>query len=358
MYQLAWPWLLAAAPVPLLVAWLLPPARDGLGPALRIPFFERASALRGDGSGGRPARQWRAWLRLALLALAWLCLVLAAARPQHIGTPVGIAVNGRDLMLVIDTSASMATTDAVGLSGNRKSRLQAVQEAAGQFIRDRRGDRIGLILFGAQAYLQAPLTFDREAAGQLLDEALIGLAGETTAIGSAIALGIKRLHERPAASRVMVLLTDGANTAGSIDPALAAELAAVAGIRIHTIGFGGFAPGSQGRSTTALSSSLGLDEALLERIATATGGRYYRAADPQTLRDVYAELNALEPVAQGEEVLRPRKELYPWPLALALTLLFVPLVGPALAWSRQSIHVQTSHRPASTVSPTAGASRP
>ncbi len=325
--QFAWPWAFALLPLPLLAAWLLPRARRGYGGALRIPFYDELAAhLAGD---RQRRRRWPLWLGL----LAWLALVAAAARPQWVGDPVRLPVSGRDLMLAVDLSGSMKERDM--RVGNRLvDRLSAVKHVAGRFIQRRRGDRIGLILFGDQAYLQAPLTFDRDTVRKLLDEAAIGLAGENTAIGDAIGLAVKRLRHSPAGNRVLILLTDGRNTAGSIDPLRAADLAAQEGIRIYTIGIGGE---RVVRGLLGLQFRMGsdLDEASLRAIARKTGGRYFRARDPRELEAIYGELDRLEPSSQEEKTYRPVSERFRWPLGLALALSLAIALGLAPPWRRR-----------------------
>jgi Ca-activated chloride channel family protein len=192
-----------------------------------------------------------------------------------------------------------------------------VKLVAGEFVEKREGDRLGLILFGDQAYLQTPLTFDRRTLHILLDEAAIGLAGKATAIGDAIGLAVKRLRGQPERNRVLILLTDGANTAGSVDPLKAADLAANEGVRIYTIGVGAddMMPGPLRLLSSGKSQ---LDEASLQAIAQKTDGRYFRARDTHSLQQIYALLDEIEPVSEDEQSYRPVEELYTWPLALAL----------------------------------------
>ena len=186
MYQLLWPYAALAAPLPLLVAWLAPPAR-ATG-ALRLPFYE-AAATWSDGGAGR-ARS----LRVLLAAMAWLALVLAACRPQWIGDPVDLPLTGRDLMLSVDVSGSMRLKD-MQIGSRNVSRLYAVKQIAGEFVARRRGDRVGLLLFGSQPYVVSPLTFDRNTVRQILQESEVGLAGRQTAIGDAIGLALKHLRK-------------------------------------------------------------------------------------------------------------------------------------------------------------------
>ena len=309
--EFAWPWLFAALPLPL-VTLLLPRAAEQSPPALRVPFFtavEQADHLTPKGSR----------LRQLLALFAWLLLVLSASRPQFVGEPVHLPITGRDLMLAVDLSGSMESDDMV-IRNNRVNRLAAVKVVAGEFIERRTGDRLGLILFGRQAYLQTPLTFDRKTVRQLLEESAIGLAGKETAIGDAIGLAVKRLREQPQENRVLILLTDGSNTAGSVDPLKAADLAAQEGIRIYTIGIGADEQLVRGFFGTQRVRNSDLDEASLKAIASKTEGRYFRASDIESLQEIYALLDQLEPVSEEQELYRPIEELYSWPLAGALLL--------------------------------------
>jgi Ca-activated chloride channel family protein len=309
--EFAWPWVFLVLPLPLLVARLLPPAGDDGMARLRVPF----PAPRLTSIGQVPAL--RAQLGIWAGVLAWGLLVTAAARPQAPGEPVSIQISGRSLMLAVDISASMASRDRRS-DDSAQTRLTTVKTLAGEFIRRRDGDRIGLILFADQAYLQAPLTFDRQTVRTFLDEAVVGLAGRNTAIGDAIGLAVKRLSSTPEGNRVLILLTDGANTAGSIAPEKAAELADWSGIRVHTIGIGGNPTRSPFSSRA--SAATDLDEATLKAIAQTTGGNYFRADSAHALQQVYAAIDELEPSIVAEAQLVNIEELYAWPLAGALLI--------------------------------------
>jgi Ca-activated chloride channel family protein len=308
---LAWPLVLLALPLPLLAALLLPQAPASAGTALRLPFYDALHAALGK----RRVARHRG--RLLLAATGWLLLVAAAARPQFIGEPLQLPVSGRDLLLAVDISGSMETPD-MQIGRQVTDRLTAVKAVAGEFIERRVGDRLGLILFGEQAYLQVPLTFDRETVRTLLNEAAIGLAGKSTAIGDAIGLAVKRLRKQQQQNHVLVLLTDGANTAGSVDPLKAADLAAAEGLRIYTIGVGAESRVVRGLLGSRQVSNNELDEATLTAIAEKTGGRYFRARDIAGLEAIYQMLDELEPASQEGEIFRPVRELYAWPLAGAL----------------------------------------
>jgi Ca-activated chloride channel homolog len=310
--ELAWPWMLAALPLPLLALWL-PAAADSPAPALRFPFFNGLRATL------ESTRSQRSRVRLGVAALAWLLLVVAAARPQLIGETVHLPVTSRSIMLAVDLSGSMQTPD-MRIGDRGVSRLTAVKAVAGDFVKRRAGDRLGLILFGDEAYVQVPLTLDRSTVRTLLDEAQIGLAGQKTAIGDAIGLAIKRLRDEPVKNRVLILLTDGASNAGNVDPLKAADLAARDGLRIYTIGVGADETVVQGPFGMSQIVGGDLDEGALKAIAQKTGGRYFRAADVATLAQIYGLLDKIEPVSKDEQSWRPVEELYWWPLAAALAL--------------------------------------
>jgi Ca-activated chloride channel family protein len=315
MIEFAWFWLLLALPLPWLVRRLLPPAEEASGAALRTPFLDDLEHLP-SARRTRTANPVLLWLAGA----AWVLLVGAAARPQWLGDPVEQGVSGRDLLLAVDLSGSMQMEDFI-LEGKQVDRLTATQAVAGQFIERRVGDRLGLILFGEKAYLQAPLTFDRKTVRVLLDEAAIGLAGDKTAIGDAIGLAVKRLRDNPADQRVLILLSDGANTAGAVAPLQAADLAARAGLKIYTIGIG--ADEMVVRDffgSRRVNPSQDLDEVTMRGIAEKTGGRYFRARDTAELESIYGLLDRLEPVERDKRYYRPRTELYVWPLGAALLL--------------------------------------
>ncbi|MDH3693927.1 MAG: VWA domain-containing protein, partial [Gammaproteobacteria bacterium] len=213
------------------------------------------------------------------------------------------------------------------LGGELVSRVGVVKHVAGDFIRRREGDRIGLVLFGTRAYLQTPLTFDRDTVSTLLNEAELGIAGKRTAIGDAIGLAVKRLRESKDSERVVVLLTDGANTTGEIEPLRAADLAARAGLTVYTIGVGAEQLTVKDFfGSRRINPSSDLDEETLQGIADKTGGRYFRARDTESLEEIYKILDRLEPVASDDKNLRPIRELFTWPLAIALLLTGVIVV--------------------------------
>jgi Ca-activated chloride channel homolog len=314
MIHFEWPWLILLLPLPWLVRRYMQPVVAAREAALRVPFLE--DFAESETEIHRKVRRWPLWLA----ALAWLFLITATMRPQWLGDLIEIPISGRDLMLAVDLSGSMQEEDFL-LKGEKVNRLIATKYVAGDFIERRIGDRIGLILFGEQAYLQTPLTLDRETVRTLLYESAIGLAGKSTAIGDAIGLAVKRLRKHEDSNRVLILLTDGANTAGVVEPLEAADLAAKEGLKIYTIGVG--ADEMIVRSffgNRKVNPSADLDEDGLTEIARKTGGLYFRARDTKELEKIYQVLDKLEPIERDVKRFRPRQALYFWPLAIALIL--------------------------------------
>lgn len=323
----AWPWLLLALPLPWLVRWLLPPARQA-GPALNVPYGTRLEAIAMQAGHAR-ARG------VGMLAwLAWTLLCVAAARPQQLGELVRPPQAGRDLMLAVDLSGSMGEED-MQLGGDVVDRLTAAKAVLADFLDRRSGDRVGLIVFGQKAYALTPMTLDLDSVREQLDGSVVGLAGRETAIGDAIGLAVKRLRAQPAQQRaagqhVLILLTDGVNTAGMLDPVKAAELARDNGVRVHTIAFGGEGAGLSifGIPLRLPGGGEQIDEATLKRIADLTGGKAFRARDSDQLAGIYAEIDRLEPVKRPGQSVRPRIERYPWPLSAALACGLLGFAAP------------------------------
>ena len=326
MLQLVWPWMLAALVAPFVVARVAPRAPEATGAPVRIPYFEEMLAWSSRPAGPGPR------LRQAVALLAWCILVLAAARPQWVGDPLPLPVRGRDLMLALDLSGSMREQDMRSRTGF-DTRIDVVKRVAGDFTARRTGDRVGLIVFGSRAYLQAPLTLDVATVSEMVSGAVLGLAGEQTAIGDAIGLAVKRLRERPAENRVLVLLTDGADTASEVDPLAAARFASDEGITIYAVGVGADeAAANRWFGALRARSRTALDESTLQAIADMTGGRYFRARDTAELEGIYRLIDALEPVGGGDEMFRPTRELFHWPLGISVALF--ALAASIGAWGR------------------------
>lgn len=310
MFSFAWPWLFALAPLPLLIR-LLPKAKSKPITALQLPTYELL-----QDAPSREVKRGFPWLLLGI----WLLLVTAAARPQWLGEPVTIPQEGRELMLAVDLSGSMQYEDMM-IGRNKVNRLEMLKHVLNDFIKRRVGDRLGLILFADTAYVQTPLTYDRATVRQMLDEAVLGLVGEKTAIGDALGLAAKRFNDKKDSNRILILLTDGQNTAGNIQPKEALEIAKAAKVKVYTIGIG--ADELLVRSffgNRKVNPSTELDEGLLTQIAEQTGGQYFRARDTQSLREIYALLDQLEPVEDDPIQLRPMQALFFWPLGVAVLL--------------------------------------
>jgi Ca-activated chloride channel family protein len=302
MFELEWPWLLWLAPLPLLMYLL--PTKERTEAALRVPFYQIAKQLHQTSS----TNSHGAKTRLFILWLIWLLSLFAASNPQWVGEATSMPSSGRDLLLAVDISGSMREPDMV--YGNlRITRLMAVKKVVGDFAQRRQSDRLGLVLFGSQAFLQAPLTFDVKTIQEMLLDTEVGYAGEATAIGDAIALSLKRLRESPDKNntkRVIVLLTDGANTSGEISIPTATDLAVKANAKIYTIAFSPY--------------DREVDVGSMKQIAEETGGQYFRARSAEELDAIHKQLDNLEPTEKDAEKFRPIETLFHWPLALAFLL--------------------------------------
>lgn len=319
MFEFAWPWLFLILPLPLLLRYLLPAAKQDTT-ALNISFLKDLETISGQ-SAHIKTSTWRAFL---LPFIIWCLLVTAAARPQFIGDLLPIEPTGRDLLLAVDTSGSMEAND-MDLNGKSTDRLELLKALFGPFIESRIGDRIGLILFGSDAYLQAPLTFDRKTVKTWLDESMIGIAGTQTAIGDAIALGVKQLYKKDEKSRVLVLITDGSNNSGRKTPEQALELAKQAKVKIYTIGIGSDKLINSG--FMRVPASYDLNEDILKQIAQETGGQYFRARSGKDLIKISDALNKLEPIDQKTDQIRSIDEYYYWPLLIAMLLSSLLLIN-------------------------------
>lgn len=315
----AWPWAWLMLPLPLL-ARLLPP-RPATGAALRAPWATRLRP--GAASPAAPAVRW------ILPLLAWVLLCAAAARPQMLGEVDTPPRQARQMLLAVDLSGSMSEPD-MRLGMQPVDRLTAAKAVISDFLQRRQGDRVGLLVFGQRAYMLTPLTLDLAAVREQLHDTVAGLAGRETALGDAIGLAVKRLRTQPQGQRVLVLLTDGVNTAGVLEPLKAAELAAAEQVRVHTIAFGGSAEGFTLFGVQVPVQGEEVDEDTLRQVADLTGGRFFRARDADELAGIYAELDRIEAVDVAGEPVRPRLEAYAWPLAAAVLLALLACIGPGL----------------------------
>ncbi|MEC5398041.1 vWA domain-containing protein [Uliginosibacterium sp. H1] len=310
MFAFDFLWAFALLPLPLLVWWWWSPYRERTE-ALRLPFFDEAAQLAGQTPAPGAVVMKPGWLLRLVGLLCWLLIVTAVARPAWVEPPIERIEAARDLMLAIDLSQSMEARDFTNAQGARVDRLVAVKGVVRDFIARRKTDRIGLVVFGASAFPQAPLTLDHDSVLMLLDELRIGMAGPQTAIGDAIGVAAKMVEKSKAQEKVLILLTDGNDTASKVPPEHAAAVAKSLGLIIHTIGIGN--PNATGEDK--------VDLAALQRLSTATGGHSYRAENRAALEQIYATLDRITPEKAKREVHRPKRELYYYPLGAAGLLL-------------------------------------
>jgi Ca-activated chloride channel family protein len=303
----------ALLPLPWLVRKLLPPHRDSR-PAVQVPFLARLSAISGIPPGSGATVYRRSVWQWGLLVFAWLCLIIALARPQNLEAPIVKDQPMRDLLLALDLSGSMESEDFDGPGGKPVTRLEAARNVLDQFLARRDGDRVGLVLFGTAAFLQVPFTDDLDLVRELLDEASVRMLGPRTALGDAMGLAISLFERSEVSDRVLIALTDGNDTGSLVPPERAAAIAADQGVTIHTVAMGD--PATAGEQA--------LDEATLEAVARVTGGEYFHANDRQELLRIYELLDDLNPRQVETTSYRPRTDLHSWPLGAALvsTLLF------------------------------------
>jgi Ca-activated chloride channel homolog len=315
MLELAFPWALAALPLPLLVLWLAPPRRETVQ-AVRIPFFEATSAGLDKGEGAVILPRSR--LQMAFAWLLWALVLLTLARPEWVGDPVERNEAARDVMLAVDISGSMQTRDFIGEGGARGTRLDGVKSVLDGFIAERRDDRIGLVVFGSAAYTLVPFTRDTTAARSLLATLQPGMAGQNTVLGDAIGLAIRSFEVSKVEARILILLSDGTDTGSRMAPAKAADIAAKNGVVVHTIAVGN--PDASGEADK-------VDLASLQQIATATGGSFNRAEDAAGLAAIYAAIDAAGARQGATTSWRPRTPLAALPAAAFAALVLLAYAG-------------------------------
>lgn len=306
--EFVWWWLVVLLPLPLVIHRILPPVKERA--AIQLPYLPQQNTV-------VPPKQW---LGKLLAVLIWLCLIAAVCRPVWYGDPVTTSPKHRDMMLVVDLSYSMSQEDMKS-DGDYIDRLTAVKKVLSDFISKREGDRLGLIFFADHAYLQTPLTLDRQTISQQLNQAILRLIGTKTAIGEGIGLATKTFIDSDAPQRVMILLSDGSNTSGVLDPIEAAKIAKKYNATIYTVGVGaGEMMVKEFFLTRKVNTAQDLDEKSLMEIAKITGGQYFRARDEKELATIYDTINALEPISQATQTWRPQTEWFGYPLAIALFL--------------------------------------
>jgi len=302
-------WVFFLLPLPLILRWLLP-AWSQARPAVRIPGFQQLAEHLGLKPESGATIRRRSRLQALLFVLTWALAISALARPQWLEPPVVREVPTRDLLLAVDLSGSMEAEDFTAADGSKIDRLTAVKQVLDDFLKRREGDRVGLVIFGNAAFVQAPFTQDFNVVRQLLQETAVRMAGPKTAFGDAIGLGITLFERSKLEQRVMIALTDGNDTGSDVPPAEAAAIARDKGIVIHTVAIGD--PGSVGEDA--------LDEAALKAVAGTTGGNYYFAQDRTSLEAIYDTLDQLETRKVETVTYRPRLDLFHWPLGIALIL--------------------------------------
>lgn len=316
MFSLALPWILLLLPAPLIIWRFLPPYRDQVS-AIRIPFFRTVAQAAGlDAQQGAMILR-RSRFQVVIAIIVWVLLVLALARPQQLGEPIVIETAARDMVLALDISGSMDARDFVAADGARMQRLEAVKSVMRQFITERDGDRIALIIFGTKAFVQAPFTEDLASLAGFLDQTIVGMAGPNTALGDAIGLAIRTFDASDVDQRLMILLSDGADTSSRMTPVNAAALAAERGVTIYTIGVGD--PEGSGEDRVDLGA--------LEDIASRTGGQFFYASDETALGEVYARIDTQNPRKVETTSFRPTEDLAYIPLSIALGLILLSVAA-------------------------------
>jgi Ca-activated chloride channel homolog len=328
MLEFAWPWMFLLLPAPILVWWWLPPYRSRQA-SVQVPFFERLAAATGQTPQRGAVVLERRAVQMVVAVLIWILLVAALARPQWVGDPVTREVSARDLILAIDISGSMGQRDFKTPDGAMLTRLEGVKQVIKDFIARRKGDRVALILFGTKAYVQVPFTQDLRTAQQLVDQAEVGMAGQQTAIGDTIGLAIKTLEASTAEQKLLVLLTDGNDTASRVPPEHAADIARQNDVAVYTIGVGDPAASGENR----------VDLHVLQSVASTTGGRFFRAEDGAQLQAIYADIDRLAPAKLQTLSWRPKLPLFQWPLGAAVIvglLLWLALLFVS-EWRRRTI---------------------
>lgn len=313
MFSFLWPIIAVILPLPLIIRHLLKPAPENIesSGAIRVPFFNRLEKISGKKATLFKGNPWG-------VVLAWIFLVIAAMRPVWLGSPVPVQNNARSIMLALDVSGSMGEED-FDLKGRPVTRLDMLKILTDDFIQSRSGDNIGLVIFGSEAYIYAPLSPDIKTLREMNSEIGIGIAGQQTAIGEALALATQNSATVPAESRIVILMSDGYQNAGSVSVEDGIKLAQSQGVKVYTVGIGSSAKLVQDFfGTIAVNPSLDLDEKALKEIADKTGGQYFRAKTTKDLSEIYTLINQLEPLEQDEHFIQPRKELFYWPLFIGM----------------------------------------
>ncbi|TWU67115.1 VWA domain-containing protein [Crateriforma conspicua] len=323
--MLSWmyPWVFLLWPLPWLVRWLFPPVKTVVT-TVKVPFGRRLQEANASTSAGS-VDTW-GWPRWLVAVSVWTLMLAATARPQWILPPIQKELPVRDLLLLVDLSGSMQQEDFVNAAGKKVDRLSAVKEVLGEFLMRRKGDRVGLVVFGDAAYLQAPFSTDLELSRKLLDECQVGMAGPRTALGDAIGLGVHLFDDSDAPAKTMIALTDGNDTKSRVPPVEAARVAKQRDIKIYTVAIGD--PTTVGEDK--------LDEQALRDVASATGGDYFFAADRKNLESIYDKLDQIEVRKVRTVSHKPRVDVYFAAVAVVLLILLIDRLVRAMAAARQT----------------------
>jgi Ca-activated chloride channel family protein len=325
VFEFSFLWAFALLPAPLIVWWLLPPHRDRVE-SIRVPFFERVSTSVGASPSRGGAVIPRTWLQKIVAPLIWILLVTAMAGPRVVEPPIEKIESARDLLLAVDLSGSMSTRDMVDPDGESMPRLDAVKQVLDEFVARREGDRIGVVVFGNQALLQAPFTQDHDLVRAMLGQTRVRMAGSQTMLGDAIGLAINVFENSEAEDRVLVLLTDGNDSGSKVPPIQAAEIAADHELTVHTIAMGD--PASTGEAE--------MDTETLEAVAAATGGRAFRADDREELEDIYRRIDELTPIDVTTTSYNPTRPLTHWLLGASILLALAYHLVMSIAWAARN----------------------
>lgn len=315
-YAFAFPWAFLLVPLPWLV-WRFTPPRREKSTAIRIPFFREVTEAAGLEPQAGAVVLERRRIQMIVAILCWLLLVTGLARPEQLGKLTTIEKAARDMVLAVDISGSMDAHDMQDPQGNPQQRLQMVKDVVGDFIEERAGDRVALIVFGTRAFVQTPFTEDLASVRELLDATSVGMAGPDTAIGDAIGLAIRTFETSEVDQRLLVLLSDGADTSSLMSPVNAAEIAAQEGVAIYTVGVGD--PKGRGDDRVDLQA--------LEDIANRARGAFYYATDGEGLTAIYDEIERLNPRVTETVSFQPKR-----PLAWIAFATAMVLGGLTLGW--------------------------
>jgi len=320
MIEFVYPWAFVFLIVPIAITVFVPAYKERKS-SIKVPYFARLVDVTGEKPQSGAVLLNRNNLQRFIVGFTWLCIVTAMAKPEMIGAPIHQEKSARDLMIAVDLSGSMSVEDFTLPTSDKSTvteqvnRLAAVKYVLNDFVKSREHDRLGLILFGDAPYLQAPFTDDIATWQALLNESDIGMAGQSTAFGDAIGLAISVFEQSDTQNRVLIVLTDGNDTASKVPPIEAAKVAAAQDIKIYTIAIGD--PSAVGEEK--------VDLAVLAEMAKITQGKSFQALNSEELLAVYAEIDQLEPQQFDSLSFRPRMSIHHYPIAMAFSIYLLAL---------------------------------